>query len=360
MGFRGLTGSTTPTSFLTSSLTLDTHKSACIFSSPINCGASGKAIHKIHFRVATVTTDAALDVRVETVDSTGSPTGTLFATNTNGNSPTAHAASTWYSVTLTADAAPAMGDKFAIVINRSGAGTISLTIADGFEGSGLVWSGLYPRRATFGTVWTKDDVAPNVGIELADGTFLNHGGVMHTGVLDSGSAFAFKVGDATNEEGNYFTAPFSARVIGMFARLKQGSAAEGQYEFNLYDGSLSAPASALGTFTEDSTSHLNNNYGTHIGFFAAPAYIIEGKPYRACVYCSAATSGVTLERFRVSAQAHLIGTPGGDGTYRTSRVKAGPGTFSNTVTEQFWCVGLVIDEIIELNRHPGMGAGLAA
>lgn len=355
IGFRGVTGSTTPSSFAAVSLTADTHKAAYVLQA-----TKAGAIHKVHFVITTITTDCNLDVRIETVDSTGNPTGTLWATTTNGQSASGHIINTWYTVTLTADATVAVGDKFAVVIQRDGAGTISLGIGNGYEGNNLFQSGHFPRRANYnGTSWTKDDVAPNVGIEMSDGTFMAHGGVFHTGSMAS-LAVTFKVGDAVNEEGNRFVAPFSGRAVGMFCRLKQGSAAEGQFTFSLYDGSLSAPASALASVSSDDTSHLNNNYGTHIFFFATPVWIKEGFTYRACVYSSAATFGVSIERYRVSANAHLICSPGGVDCYRTGRALAGPGTFSDTDTDQYFCLGLVIDKVGGLKVHPGMVGGVAA
>lgn len=354
-GFRGITGSSTFTNFIGVSMTSDTMKDSVVLQA-----TRAGSLRKIHFIVVSVATDATLDIRVETIDSTGNPTGTLWATNTNVTHST-HAAGTWYAVTLTADATFARGDKFAVVFQRSGAGAISISIGTGFENSGFVWSGHFPRRVGFnGASWAKDDIVANIGLEMSDGSFMPCGNIMHTGTLDSNSALQFRSGDASNEEGNLFTAPFTAKVVGLFARLRQGSAAGGQFQLSLYDGSIAAPASALAQCpTEDSTTHLNTNYGVHMYFFPTPTYIIEGKTYRVCAYSAEATFGIYMERLRVSNNAHLLMSPGGINCYRTSRAQAGPGTFSDTNTEVFPGMGLVIDEIVELTGHPAFG-GLVA
>lgn len=127
-------------------------------------------ISKISFPTRTVTTGADVDVRIETVDmTTGNPSGTLWATNTNVTQTILSSDdNTTFTVTLTANATVARGDVVAVVISMSGAGNMQIATA-----SNLLFS-LGVPYALFhnGTSWSKQDQPlPFFGVEYSDGSY---------------------------------------------------------------------------------------------------------------------------------------------------------------------------------------------
>ena len=84
----------------------------------IDSAVAAKSIRKVRFRTGTVTTGATLDIRIETLDASGDPSGTLWAANTNVSHVLNATDDNVWLVTgaLTADATLAVGDKYAIVI----------------------------------------------------------------------------------------------------------------------------------------------------------------------------------------------------------------------------------------------------
>lgn len=93
------------------------------------------SINKVKFRTGTQTTGCVIAVHIETI-SAGVPSGTDWATNTNGAIGATSTANTEYEVTLTANASITKGQKFAVVL-RVSSGTPSLLNINAFLDSGL-------------------------------------------------------------------------------------------------------------------------------------------------------------------------------------------------------------------------------
>lgn len=328
----------------------DTQKLAFILQAP-----KAFNLRKIHFRIGTdVTTDAAISVRVETIDAGYVPTGTLWATNTSASSPTTHVINTSYSVTLTADATLALGDKFAIVFARDGAGTIDLHITRGINSNNM-FSSTFPYSTAYnGTTWTRDDYAPHIMLEDDAGNFVPCGNVYNSGALQSSNLLAFANGDTNNENGNRFVMPFTGRCIGAAVHVSVTATAS-DYELSLYD-STAAPSSALRTITKDDNTGKLTGAAWNM-FYWSPLWLKSGDVHQLAVYALDA-SNVSMERIIMASNAHFIHWPGGVSCYRVSRTRSGPGTFSATTTELFPLMCLLFDQIADLKVHPGMRGGI--
>lgn len=260
---------------------------------------AAKSIRTIHFRTGTVTTGDTLDCRVETVDNAanGDPTGTLWATNTNGSCVVASSDdNVWKSATLTADATLAIGDVFAIVIVNGGGGG-NLNIA-GFADS----APLFPYGDHFTSAWAKVGAPPLIVAEYSDGSF-----EPIYGIADSGGPITtttYNSGSTTNRRGNIFQLAFPSRAKGCWAWVD----ADGDFTVKVYD---SAGTSVLATTATINNFQRLSNAG-RIAFypFLASVSLSAGTNYRIAVVPGTVTNLSTYE-FDVPAAGMLDMFPGG-------------------------------------------------
>ena len=184
-------------------------------------------IDRVCFRTGTVTTGETVDVRVETVATTGLPSGTLWATNTNASKVIGNADDdTWFETTLTAGATVAKGDWFAVVVAMPGSTSGSIAIT---RGSPTI--GLRPYCAHFvAAAWIRRASAPIGAVRYSDGTYPAIPGVLPYGV-NSGSQ-VFRSSTNPDERGNKITVPFACKVTGAWL---SGETFVGDFTLKLYD-----------------------------------------------------------------------------------------------------------------------------
>ncbi len=132
------------------------------------------SIRRIHFRTGTVTTGAVIDVRLETLLSTGLPSGSLLAANTRVNhNIDASADNAWHRTNvLDADAPVTLGQHFALVLKNppSNPGNMGISFFDR-PFSSANWA--FPDVRNFnGSTWgTSLAQIPVCALEYSDGTF---------------------------------------------------------------------------------------------------------------------------------------------------------------------------------------------
>lgn len=176
-------------------------KAAYICSAPFTGNITAVA-----FRVGTSTTGDTVDVRVETIDASGDPSGTLFGANTNGAQVVSTSNNQWYLTTLTSPAAVTKGDRIAIVVVQ-GAGGGDFNVQR-FQGANVI-ANVYSDHDTAG--WTKGTSQMPIGALSYGGTYYNTLGV-HP--WSGRGAVAFGSGSSPDERGMIFNTPFSLRVTG--------------------------------------------------------------------------------------------------------------------------------------------------
>lgn len=193
-------------SFGSVTLNADNEKIATIMQAP-----KTGTIDRVAYRMGTVTTEGTLDIRIETIDSSGLPTGTLWATNTNATRlvTTGDAAAT-LETTLTAGASVNRGDLFAVVINlTAGGGDMTVSRVAGPEG----YEG-FPSTIPYTNSWGSKNAEKLAGaIRYSDATYPFTGGALPVTSIASTS---FSSGSATNERGNVFIPTFDCKVNGVW------------------------------------------------------------------------------------------------------------------------------------------------
>lgn len=182
-----------------------------------HCPVSG-SLTDIAFRTQTVSVTSGplnFDVRLETVVS-GRPSGTLWATNTNGNASIATTDdNVWKTVTLTAAATVTKGEPIGIVIKAPGSGTFSVTWG-GFTavnaGSGqfpCLLQDIAPADGTYDTTAVVDR-APSLAVKV-DGVWWR---IEPWAAVDAMQLGSFSNASGIDEVALRFVCPFGMRACG--------------------------------------------------------------------------------------------------------------------------------------------------
>jgi hypothetical protein len=266
--------------------------------------AVAKSIRKVHFRTGSVVTGDTVDVRVETVDNAanGDPTGTLWATTTNGAVVVAGSDdNVWKEATLTSDATLAVGDVFALVVANGGGGG-NMQIVQ-YSDHAMA----FPYSDHFTSAWAKDDNPLLVVPEYSDGSFEPILGYVDTGAINSRT---FKSDDATNRRGNIFQLAHPSRARGAWAWV-DGDAA---FTIKLYDaagtGEL-ATTPATNAFQRSAATP-----GLYFLPFTSSVNLSANTNYRIAVVPSAA-SNIVVYDFDVPVAGMLDMFPGGQSCHRS-------------------------------------------
>lgn len=290
-------------------------------------------IRKVGFRTSTVTTGETVDVRIESVDATtGDPSGTLLAANTN----IAHVIAdtddnVWLTTAnLTADAAVTKGDLIAIVIAAPGSGSFAFSIgefADGAASSGPV----FPYIDHFTTAWAKSTGGGgySFALEYSDGSYEVIPGCWPLSNVQSDT---FNNTSTPDERALKFRLPFPARVTGFWAWLDL----DGDCDIVLYDSDGTTP---LLTKSLDKDVRVGTGGRSMTGFFSSTASLLANTYYRLAVKPTSATNLISY-RLQVAAAAVMDGLDGGQDFHGSTRVDAG--SWTDTTTDRP-TVGLLID-----------------
>lgn len=285
-------------------------------------------IRKVGFRTGTVTTGATVDVRIETHDlTTGYPSGSLWATNTNGPQVIADGDdNTAFLTTLTADAAVTKGDLLWVVISNPGAsfGNMNLvTLTDDGPGS----ANDVPGGALYTTSWAGiTNGAPVVLLEYDDGTY---GGMLHCWPIGTTgfTTTTFNSSSPTDVIGNLFSVPYKARVCGAWVWAD-------------FDGDCSIKligtdgTTALGTISVDAdTPGAATGAGIHELMFSSAIELAINSTYR--IVFEPGASNISIYDLTTPNANSMAQLGGGTSMYFTSaKDPTGTGDWTNTTTRR--------------------------
>jgi len=293
-------------------------------------------ISKVRWRTNTVTTGATMDIRVETVDASGDPSGTLIHANASGTQVVVDTDdNTSFASSLAAAVAVTRGDLVAIIVAQPSASSGSLTVSAYAAHAG--WISRYPYGNLFTTSWAKQTVLPCFGLEYDDGSYafmppLAPISATNNAVYNSGTV-------AADERGLKFKLPFPTRVTGCWAYML--SAATADYQILLYDSDGST-VMTNGTISHDG-DHRQGTTGQGIQYFIFPGTIqLTKDTFYRLILKPTTTANVTLSDFEVGAAAVLDAFAGGQNFHYTDRVDAG--SWTDTTTKRPM-MGLIIDAL---------------
>lgn len=308
-------------------------KLAIIFQAP-----KTGTIDRLCFRTATVTTGGDVDVRLETLDSTGFPSGTLKGTNTNATQ-TIDAANddTWFETTLTSGASVTKGDYLAIVIVAGSPGNLSIARISPGDAQVKQISG----TATYlGGAWSMGASNVPIGaVRYDDATYPHVPGMMP---YSSVASTAHSSSTTPDEYANKFVAPIDCTVTGLWATI--GSYVSGDnFDLVLYDSASTSLASvSMPAPFASNTAHFFNYLSTTVDLAAGSTYRMSVKP--------TTTNAINCPLWTPNASA--FGARSGAAWSMVSSSRVDAGSWTDSTTAYHHC-GIIIS-------HLDDGAGGAA
>jgi hypothetical protein len=302
-------GFTTSPSFLTSALAVDAADEGVAF---VVAAPKTGMIAKVGWATRTVTTGATIDVRLETLDTSGAaparPSGTLWGTNTAGSQVVAAADdNVWFLTSLTAAATVTKGDRLAVVIKNPTASFGNMQIS-GFQDDAdsafpycLLNTGVSPA-----TSWAGVTGAPIMAFEYSDGTYAPIPGVYP--IRGTITSQTLSTGTTPDVYGMRFRLPFPARSPAAWAWID----ADGDLAVKLVSTAYHQAnnTGVLGTATLHRNVRVNSNPGIQWADFDAAVTLAANTDYRLVVEPTSATS-LTAYDFDVNTLDLLDAHSGG-------------------------------------------------
>ncbi len=301
-------------------------KQASIFQAP-----RAGSITAITFRTGTVTTGATVDVRLETVNASGDPSGTLKSTTTNASYVLVAGTDSnqLITVTLTSAYTCTKGEMLAVVIVNPGASPGSWTLRGTVGGNASQLP--YGDRSVTG-VWTKNATAPSIGLKYGT-VYPKIGGLcLNGGVVTAPLSTAFNNTSANREAGNRFVAPAAWRVTGMWAYITNASNVA--YDTILYQGTTAV-------LTRSNVGVEHKAAGLCFTDFNSTFTLIPGQVYRVVFKPTTATS-ISYDQITVDTAAMMQASSGSIDVYQT--IKDNAGNWTDTTTNWTMC-GVIYDAI---------------
>lgn len=300
-------------------------KTSVIFYAP----KSGE-IDRVCFRTQTVTTGATVDVRLETVDTSGFPTGTLADTNSNASQVIASADdNTWFEVTLTASATVTEGQALAIVIVNASPGVMNISSYNVTPPANRpVLTGLYT-----GT-WANTGRCGVGAVRYNDGTYPAIPGILPiTGLSNT----QFGTGSTPDERANKFTPDIDCKVGGATFYVQNWAPAD-TFDIVLYDtdGSSVLESASVVIGTNATTAIFSVRFDTQVTLAAGSSYWLAVKP------TSANTLAVQVATCNATARAAMQGSSWD--MHYNHRTDAGAWT---PVTGDYCCIQPIITALAD-------------
>jgi len=308
-------------------------------------------IRKVGWMTQTVTTGDTVDVRIETIASSV-PSGTLWATNTNGSQVVANTDdNVMFLTTLTADASVTQGDFIAVVIaNGAGGGNLNIRTSGNWTDFAAGW----PKSMLYTTSWsTSNSGPPAVYFEYSDGSVVGTG--MSTPVVTVSGNNTINSSSTPDEVGNLFSIPFPAKVVGVRVTVDPDDEA---FDVVLYDSDGTTILSSLSADGDVVQGLTTTNAVVAYLYFTASSNISANTNYR-IVYKPTTTTNHTWFNFTSTAAA-LDAYPMGNECYQTSRTDGGAWSDDTTKRVMIYPLFSGFDDGVGggLKTHPGMGGGM--
>lgn len=281
------------------------------------------------FQVATATGSPTVDLRIETVDlSTGLPSGTLWAANTNKVSGTI-TASTWQLEALTASASITKGQFFAAKMVYNSGTSIVLR------------QGLTRAAAT---------AVPYRVINTGSPTISGNSNTMTWALGSSTTSFYYLQGmipaltvtngafNNTNsaKRGLRFQVPFKCRCVGMWTYLNGVDADMNIAIADDAGSELSSSSTAIDDLTTSSANAQNSYFFFDNAVTLSPAtwYRVYQEP------TSATNTGVSF--ITMPSSSYIGATPFGSNAHYTTFAS---GSWTDTATDSIPWMGIIIDQL---------------
>lgn len=303
-------------------------------------------ISHVALRCLAVSGSPTADIRIETVDATtGLPSGTLWATNTNV--VTATLTTTMDVHALTASATIAFGEYVAVKIAYN-SGT-SFTVAN-FTGS-FVGTSVLPYQVVNTGTPTKTGMT-HISLSLALGSsssaFYKVAGLIPIVVASGGAATS--ISTATQDAiGIRFKIPHKARICGHIH--SNAATSTGAYTYGVYNDSNTELDSSSTAAADTDMTQGNGNGGHQMMYLDNPVILSPDTWYRYLLWPTSSTAFVVHVFGALNADLKAI-QPGGTNWHYVK--KAVGGAWTDSLTTDSLLINLMFDQ---LDDAVGSGGG---
>lgn len=308
----------------------------------IFCAREAMTISHVGFRAGTVAGSPTAEVRIETVDgSTGLPSGTLWATNTNGTTGTVTTGSNVLQA-LTASASITAGQIFCVKIVLA-SGTSIIVQQTGSAAS--PYDSALPYTVVNTGTPTKAVLNGTGSIALGSSstTFYQVPGTIPISAVTAG---AFNNTNGARR-GLRFTPPMKCRVIGL---RWFGSNAVGDVNAAIYSDAGSELSSSSTAFDGDNTAASASGNRPFVVYFDNPVTCDAGTTYRAVIEPSSATNS-NLYTYTLPSADYRRASPAGTTAHYTTYASA---AWNDTNTTVLPYMDVLIDQV---DDGTGSGSG---
>lgn len=296
----------------------------------IFCARQAMTISHVGWRCGAATDSPTADTRVETVDTDGNPSGTLWATDTNLVSG-ALTANTFALHALTASASITAGQMVCIKIGYN-------------SGTSFVVQRVNNMHVSVGSVpYTITNTSGSVVKSLPPGALIIALGSSTTAFYDVTSLFpadSFTASAFNNTNsaarGLRFQVPFKCRCVGLRAWLSNSS---GDFNIFLADDAGSELSSSSTAF--DGNHNVASANGTQNIYFDSPVTLSPSTWYRAAVEPSSATN-TTVGFLTLPSADYRSGMPGGTNHHYTTLAS---GSWTDSATSSVPLLDILLDQL---------------
>jgi hypothetical protein len=324
--FPGICGniSNTPAVANATALTAAGHYQAYVF-----CAREDMTISHVAFRIGSAMGSNGVDVRIETVATTGIPSTTLWATNTNGAQTVA--GNTNYLTALTASASITKGQIFCVKLAYSSGTSFTPQSLNSIASP-------YNSDLPYAVLNTGSDVKSTlpstavIGLGSNSTTFYQVPGAIPPVAYAAG---AFN-NTSSAKRGLRFTPPMNCRAIGL---RWYNSGANGDYNAVLYNDAGTELSSSSTAFDGNHSTEIVT--GTETVYFDNTVSLSAGTTYRIAIEPSSATN-VNVSTQTLATVDYRGGTPAKLTAHYTTFATA---TWDDTNTSVLPLMDLIIDQV---------------
>lgn len=282
------------------------------------------------FRTGTVTTGATIDVRLETVDASGFPSNTLWATNTNNASVVINSTddNVWFNTTFTAAASVTIGNFIALVFKNPASSPGNMQFS-GFADAEVY---CFPYACQLTASWAKV-----TAVEVPCLT-LNYGGTYYsipaTLPITAINTHTYNNGSTPDVYANKITLPFRARCCGFWAHIDL----DGDCVVKLYDANSTVLASV--TIDKD---HRQATAGDGSWFYFSSKVTLEPNTVYYLGFEPSSATSMSIYSVDVNTAA-ILDACGADRNmhYATAKDPTNSGSWTATTTRRL-SAGLLLD-----------------
>ena len=293
----------------------------------------GKSLDEVTWRTGTVTTGGDLDVRIETVDGSGNPSGTLATTNSNLVVSVASGDDdTFFTSALTASHTVSAGEMLAVIVERPTSSTFNGNLASyrrAYSGGDLPYE-VYNTGSDGKNSMTQGSSPqpPVMSVHYSDGTFA---WVPPAFPFDALSVETWTSSGV--ERGMRFQVPFKAGCCGCWIR-GGGTGTGGDYRVTLYDASgvpNDTDSNRLANIAMDDEHSASDTGDPKFIMFDTVVTLSASTTYRLTVDATTANN-FSLYYFDVPSAALMAAAPGGASWHYT--LDNGAGGWTDTTTRR--------------------------